>query len=77
MANLSIRKLDDKIWQKLRTNAMRHGHSMEEEVRQILSKAVAEPRSITALFQKNFGKTLGIDLDLPPRKPHQPLDFEE
>ena len=38
MANLSIRKLDDDVFLKLRILASQHGVSMEEEVRQILKK---------------------------------------
>jgi plasmid stability protein len=43
MAILSIRKLDDETCEQLRARAARHGLSMEEEVRQILKRAVAPP----------------------------------
>jgi antitoxin FitA len=36
MANLSIRKLDEDVFSRLRMLASAHGVSMEEEVRQIL-----------------------------------------
>jgi len=40
MANISIRKLDDDVFFRLRTLAEEHGVSMEEEVRRILKQAV-------------------------------------
>ena len=40
MATLTIRNLDETIKQRLREQAARHGHSMEEEARTILRKAV-------------------------------------
>lgn len=40
LASLSIRKLDDETYDRLRGRAARHGVSMEEEIRQILKRAV-------------------------------------
>lgn len=78
MANLSIRKLDDKIYEQLRKRSLKHHISLEEEVRQIITQAVTAPESISNLFQKNFGIKNGVDLDfLNQREPHQPMDFEE
>ena len=46
MANITIRNLDDDIRTRLRVQAARRGRSVEEEVRQILRKAVGRaPRS--------------------------------
>ena len=42
MAQLVVRKLDDDVKQRLRIRAARHGQSMEEEVREILTAAVVE-----------------------------------
>jgi plasmid stability protein len=44
MSALSIRDLDDKVKERLRIRAARHGRSMEAEVRAILTDAVAEIR---------------------------------
>ncbi len=78
MASFSIRKLDDQIYQKLRIRAARHGISMEEEVRQILTEVVSVPEQITAVFQTHFGSKNGVDLDIQnQRGPHEPLDFNE
>jgi plasmid stability protein len=76
MASLSIRKLDEKTYERLRERAARHGVSMEEEARQILARATSAPERIGDLFLKIFGPTRGVDLDLPPREPHEPLDLE-
>jgi plasmid stability protein len=70
MSALSIRDLDDKVKERLRVRAARHGRSMEAEVRAILTDAVAEPGDTTGLFQvlmDRFGELGGIELDLPPR----------
>ncbi|MHC4887496.1 MAG: FitA-like ribbon-helix-helix domain-containing protein [Planctomycetota bacterium] len=41
MSTLTIRKLDETIKGRLRLQAAAHGRSMEEEVRQILARAVS------------------------------------
>lgn len=76
MASLSIRKLDDETYDRLRGRATRHGVSMEEEARRILKRAVSSPERLGDLFVKVFGPANGVDLDLPPREPHEPLDLE-
>jgi len=78
MANLSIRKLDDRVYESLRIKAAQHGTSMEEEARQILSQAVSTPERISDVFQKYFGRKNGVDLVIPhKRTPHKPMDFDE
>lgn len=42
MAQLVVRNLDDDVKAKLRVRAAEHGHSMEEEVRAILCRAVED-----------------------------------
>jgi plasmid stability protein len=78
MASFSIRKLDDNVYKKLKLRAAQHGVSMEEEVRQILTKVVDVPEKMSQVFQKHFGKTNGLDSELTQqRKPHEPIDFDE
>lgn len=78
MANISIRKLDETAYDQLRMRALEHGWSMEEEARQIIYQAVSAPEKISKVFQKYFGLKNGLDLDtLHPRKPHEPMDFDE
>lgn len=43
MAQLVVRDLDEALKARLKQRAQRRGHSMEEEVRQILRAAVREP----------------------------------
>jgi plasmid stability protein len=76
MASLSIRKLDDEVYDRLRDRAVRHGISMEEEVRQILKRSVSPPERLGDFFLKAFGPSRGMDLDLPPREAHEPMDLE-
>jgi plasmid stability protein len=54
LASLSIHKLDDETYDRLRDRAVRHGVSIEEEVRQILKQAVSVPERIGDLFLKIF-----------------------
>ena len=77
MASLSVRKLDNRIYEQLRIRAASHGVSMEEEARQIICQVVAAPERISQVFQKYFGAENGISLDIPKHKPHQPIEFNE
>ena len=47
MATLTIRNIDDQVKAKLRINAAEHGVSMEEEVRQTLTRAVMRSLALT------------------------------
>jgi plasmid stability protein len=75
MANLSVRKIDDRIYEQLRVRAAKHGVSMEEEVRQILKRAVSAPERLGDLALNVFGPDHGVDLEIPSRPPHDPLDL--
>ncbi len=78
MANLSVRKLDDKVYERLRLMAVKHGVSMEEEIRLILSQAVKVPDKVSDVFFKYFGPVNGIDLDISKRDSvHNPMDFND
>lgn len=75
MANISVRKLDDEIIEKLRVRAARNGVSMEEEVRRILKQAVSNPVKLGDLALQLFGEKQGAELELTAKKPHHPLDL--
>ena len=76
MANLSVRKLDRKVYERLRIRAAKHGVSMEEEARRIINQAVSAPEKLSDVFEQYFGLENGIDLDhLRERQPHNPMDF--
>ena len=71
MASLSVRRIDDEIYEKLRERAARHGVSMEEEVRRILLATVSAPERLGDLAVSFFGSD-GVELELPGRDPHEP-----
>lgn len=76
MGSLSVRQLDEETLRQLRLRAARHGVSTEEEVRRILRRAVASPERLGDLALALFGPAHGVDLELPQRTPHQPVDLE-
>jgi len=80
MASITIRNLDDDVKTRLCTRAAGNGHSMEEEVRRILRKAVGRaPRSgdLASIIRSHFGPANGVDLALPPREAaREPPSFE-
>ncbi len=82
MAQFVVRNLADSVKARLQRRARRNGHSLEEEVRDILRVAVNEEdvpaaglgTEISALFAK-----AGLDSELPELRGHslQPPSFEE
>ena len=84
MATLTIRNIDDQVKAKLRVNAAEHGVSMEEEVRQTLTRAVmpsandTDSRGLATRIRDRM-KSMGIkgfELEIPPREPiREPPDF--
>ena len=83
MATLTIRKVDDKVKERLRVRAARHGQSMEAEVRDILAEAVAgdesnDEQDLASVIHDLFAG-LGWDgLTLPSREvPVRYVDFDE
>lgn len=81
MAQFVVRNLENAVKERLRRQARRHGHSMEEEVRDILRDAVRERQSstkglgteIAALFS-----AAGLDSDITEFRGYSitPPDFE-
>ena len=73
MATLTIRNLDDAVRDRLRQRAAEHGHSMEEEVRQILRQVVKPADTATtseglgSRIHNHFARLGGADLELPSR----------
>jgi plasmid stability protein len=70
LSAMSIRGLDERVKERLRVRAARHGRSMEAEARAILTEAVSEPGDGGGLAQAildRFGAVGGVELDLPPR----------
>lgn len=81
MASITIRNLDDQIKEQLRIAAAHNGHSMEEEARLILGRALVTVNRTGGLgsrIHNRFITTGGVELDLPPR--HEiatAVDFSE
>ena len=72
MASMTIRNLSEEIKQRLRIQAAVHGHSMEEEVREILRVALNEkkpPVNLAQSIRARFEPLGGVELDIPPREP--------
>lgn len=76
MANLTIRRIDSAVKDRLRRQAAANGHSMEEEARRILSTALGEtrPEADNAFdwLRAPLAEFGGVDLTLPPRSPGRP-----
>jgi plasmid stability protein len=73
---LSVRKIDTDVYERLRVRAAEHGVSMEEEVRRILRRAVSAPERLGDLALHYFGAK-GVELELPTREPHEPIELGE
>lgn len=80
MATITVRNLDDDLKTALRLVAARHGHSMEEEVRHILRRALAAPsqQGLGSQIRQRFAEQGGVELALPSRKTQpRPAEFKE
>jgi antitoxin FitA len=82
MASITIRRLDDAVKEHLRVRASRHGRSMEEEAREILTVALAMRASIEPNWVESFRRRVaavgGVELPDLPREPmREPPDFGE
>ena len=73
MASLSVRRIDNDVYSRLRIRAAEHGVSMEEEVRQILARAVAAPEHLGDLALDLFGEGHGVEIELTDREEHEPM----
>jgi antitoxin FitA len=54
MAQLTVRQLDDVVAARLRERAAAAGHSMEQEVRDILTAACANPEVVLARLRSRL-----------------------
>lgn len=69
-AAVSIRNLDERVKERIRVRAARHGRSMEAEMRAILTDAVSEPaedRGLLGALLDRFGPLGGVELEIPAR----------
>lgn len=79
MANVSVRNLDDGVHEALRRRAARAGHSMEHEIREILTRVTTDDPPIDPFLRlaHRAQELGGLDLELPPRDLEAGLDFSE
>jgi plasmid stability protein len=57
MAQVIVRNLEESVKRKLKRRAVRHGHSMEEEIRDILRNAVKDE----GRNRKGLGTEIGAE----------------
>ena len=73
MASLTIRNLDDRVKTKLRLRAAKQGRSMEEEARQLLSRAIELPSTddvgLGTAIRRRFAPHGEFKLEPLPRGP--------
>jgi plasmid stability protein len=75
MAQLLVRHLDDDVKAKLQVRARRHGHSTEEEVREILRNAVREEGGTRAPLGSRIAARFagqGLTEDIPELRGESP-----
>lgn len=66
MAAITIRNIDDEVKNRLRLQAAQHGCSMEQEVRDILMRAVAPRPNKQAFAQRIQKRFAALELDALP-----------
>jgi len=81
MASMTIRDIDDRLKARLRLRAAHHGHSMEEEAREILRTALSTPRSqhgsLADCIRARIEPLGGFELKTAPREPiREPADLD-
>jgi plasmid stability protein len=79
MAQVLVRNLEDDVKTRLQQRARRHGHSMEEEIRDILRQALADdglppPRLGSRIAARFAGK--GLDFNVPELRGQVPQPAE-
>ncbi|WP_191488270.1 FitA-like ribbon-helix-helix domain-containing protein [Pseudomonas sp. FEN] len=81
MASMTIRNVDEQLKARLRVQAALHGHSMEEEARDILRAALSvssgRSGSLIDAIRARIEPLGGVDLDIAPREAmREPPDFD-
>lgn len=82
MASITIRNIDEPLKGRLRVRAALHGHSMEEEAREILRTTLAtdaaQPINLAEAIRRRFEPLGGVELPAIPRdRPRDPPRFDE
>ena len=66
MAAITIRNIDDEVKNSLRLRAAQHGCSMEQEVRDILLRALLPRRNQPAFAQRIQKRFAALEVDVLP-----------
>ena len=84
MGTVTVRQLDEETKRRLRIQAAHHGHSMEQEARNILQAALAPAPSgpsenwVDQLLRQFAEIGVTDDLVIPPRvEMAEPMTFDE
>ncbi len=82
MAQLVVRNIEDSVKTRLQRRARRNGHSMEEEVREILRDAAREPNDRTEGLGTRLAKIVkgtGLKFEVEEVRGHpvKPVVFDE
>ncbi|MCF2133822.1 MULTISPECIES: FitA-like ribbon-helix-helix domain-containing protein [Mycetohabitans] len=81
MASMTIRNLDEGLKMRLRVQAAQHGHSMEEEARDILRAALftesaSSQQNLAQAIRSRLQSIGGVELELPAREAiRKPVDW--
>lgn len=82
MAQMVVRNLDNDVKLRLKKRALRHGWSMEEEVRRILQSVISDdrhpaPKLGTKIARRFAGKGLSGDLPEFHGQTIHPMDLDK
>ncbi len=75
MPGLSVRGIDEEVYRRLKIRAAEYGVSMEEIARRIIRRSVMSPENLGTFATECFGPATGVELDLPIREHHEPIDL--
>lgn len=79
MASITIRNLDSALKERLRVRAAQHGHSMEQEARDLLrvalNRKIAARGSLHDKINERFGELGGVELPKLKRQAMQKRYF--
>jgi plasmid stability protein len=81
MASITIRNLEETTKRKLKIRAAMHGHSMEQEARDVLNSALKSSASksganLAEAIHRRFAPFGGVELEPFPRGPIREPGFE-
>jgi plasmid stability protein len=81
MPSITVRNLDEALKARLRIRAAQRGHSMEDEVRDILraelSRTKSPPANLAASIRRRFARYGGVELPIPKREAmREPITFK-